>query len=254
MFASSDGMVASPLPHLWMTGVTVRVGSGMMGRVSRNLGNPGVQAPPVAVRATTPGWRDPRLWIGIAIVAVSVVAGARLLASADDTVAVWAVVDDMGAGDLVAGADLQVRRVRFAGSGDLERYFRADDTLPADLQLTRGVGAGELLPRTAVGAAADADQLQISIEVAPGRVPTSVDSGAVVDVFVLDAGGGRPQADPGPALTEVTVVDAPAPDASFGSTAGLRQLVLAVPESEVTAFYSLMGSIPDPAISVVRRP
>ena len=226
----------------------------MMGAVSRNLGSPGVQAPPVAVRATPPGWRDPRLWIGIAIVAVSVVAGARLLASADDTVAVWAVVEDMGAGDVVTEADLEVRRVRFADAGDLDRYFTADDTLPADLQLTRGVGAGELLPRAAVGAAADSDRLQISIEVAPGRVPTSVGSGAVVDVFVLDAGGSRARAEAGPALTEVTVVDAPEADAGFGSTTGLRQLVLAVPEDEVTAFYHLLGAIPDPAISVVRRP
>ncbi|MBW6551905.1 hypothetical protein MMA91_24640, partial [Salmonella enterica] len=58
-------------------------------------------APPPAVRASTPGWRDPRLWVGVAIVAVSVVGGARLLASADDTVAVYGVVTDMGAGDEV---------------------------------------------------------------------------------------------------------------------------------------------------------
>ena len=43
-----------------------------------------------------PGWRDPRLWIGIAIVAVSVVAGARLLAAADDSVTVWAAAADLG--------------------------------------------------------------------------------------------------------------------------------------------------------------
>ena len=110
--------------------VTVAARGGMMTPVSRYLGNPGVQAPPVAVRATTPGWRDPRLWIGVAIVAVSVVAGARLLASADDTVAVWAVIDDMGAGDLVSESDLEVRRVRFADDADLARYFRADDQLP----------------------------------------------------------------------------------------------------------------------------
>ena len=230
----------------------------MMSPVSRNLGNPGAQAPPVAVRATTPGWRDPRLWIGIAIVAVSVVAGARLLASADDTVAVWATVDDMGAGDLVSEADLEVRRVRFADDAELSRYFRADDELPADLQLSRGVGAGELLPRAAVGAAADADRLQVSIEVPPGRVPPSVDSGAVVDVFVLDNGadepGRRAHDDSGPALAEVTVVDAPEPDASFGTTAGLRQIVLAVPEQEVADFHTLLDSVQDPLISVVRRP
>jgi len=238
--------------------VTGAVRDGMMGAVSRYLGNPGAQAPPVAVRATTPGWRDPRLWIGIAIVAVSVVAGARLLAAADDTVQVWVTVDDLGAGDLVTEADLDVRQVRFADDADLDRYFRADDELPADLQLTRGVGAGELLPRAAVGAAADADRLQVSIEVAPGRVPPSVDSGAVVDVFVLDNGadelGRRARDDSGPALAEVTVVDAPEPDASFGTTAGLRQIVLAVPEHEVSDFHTLLDSIQDPVISVVRRP
>jgi hypothetical protein len=238
--------------------VTVAAPRGMMTPVSRYLGNPGVQAPPVAVRTTTPGWRDPRLWIGVAIVAVSVVAGARLLASADDTVAVWAVVDDMGAGDLVSETDLEVRRVRFADDGELERYFRADDQLPADLQLSRGVGAGELLPRAAVGATADADRLQVAIEVPPGRVPPSVSSGAVVDVFVLDNGAdeprGRARDHDGPALAEVTVVDAPEPDASFGSTTGLRQIVLAVPEQEVADFHALLDSVQDPVISVVRRP
>jgi hypothetical protein len=228
--------------------------------VSRNLGNPGAQAPPVAVRASTPGWRDPRLWIGIAIVAVSVVAGARLLASADDTVAVWATATDMGAGDVVTEADLEVRRVRFAEGEDLDRYFRADDELPADLQLIRGVGAGELLPRAAVGEAAEGDRVQISIEVAPGRVPTAVDSGAVVDVVVLDPGGagaGRGSRELDgvePALAAATVVDAPAPDASFGSTSGLRQLVLAVPEDEVNGFYALLGSIADPILSVTLHP
>lgn len=228
--------------------------------MSRNLGNPGAQAPPVAVRASTPGWRDPRLWIGIAIVAVSVVAGARLLASADDTVAVWATATDMGAGDVVTEADLEVRRVRFAEGEDLDRYFRADDELPADLQLIRGVGAGELLPRAAVGEAAEGDRVQISIEVAPGRVPTAVDSGAVVDVVVLDPGGAgtgrgsRELDEVEPALAAATVVDAPAPDASFGSTSGLRQLVLAVPEDEVNGFYALLGSIADPILSVTLHP
>ena len=47
--------------------------------VARNLGRPDAVVPPPAVRASTPGWRDPRLWVGVAIVAVSVVGGARLL-------------------------------------------------------------------------------------------------------------------------------------------------------------------------------
>ena len=45
------------------------------------------------MRGHRPAWRDPRLWIGVVLVAASVVAGARLLAAADDTVQVWAAVD-----------------------------------------------------------------------------------------------------------------------------------------------------------------
>ena len=51
-------------------------------RVS-SLGKPGTQAP-AATRVARPGWRDPRLWIGLLIVAGSVVLGARLLAAVDD--------------------------------------------------------------------------------------------------------------------------------------------------------------------------
>ena len=39
--------------------------------MSRNLGSSRVHpSTPTAVRATRPGWRDPRLWVGILIVAI----------------------------------------------------------------------------------------------------------------------------------------------------------------------------------------
>lgn len=224
-----------------------------MSGVSRNLG-PGDLTSPPAVRARTPGWRDPRLWVGVAIVAACVVAGARLFASADDSVPVWAVSADMGAGDVVEAEDLTVQRVRFADGGDLERYFRADEDLPASLRLVRGVGGGELLPRAATGTGEGAEHMHVSVEVPPGRVPTSVAAGSIVDVFVLGAATGGPARQDGPALEEVTVVDAPAAAEGFGATPGVRQLVLAVPEAEVAGFYALLGRYDDPRLSVVRRP
>ncbi len=83
--------------------------------VSRDLGSsPGTPAPPPALRASRPGWRDPRLWLGVLLLAGSVVLGARLLAAADDTVTVWAMAADRGSGVPVAAEDLEVQRVRFA--------------------------------------------------------------------------------------------------------------------------------------------
>ena len=125
--------------------------------VSGNLGSSGAPATAPAGRRAWPDRDGAIRACGSAslIVAVSVVAGARLLASADDTVAVWAAAADMGAGDTVAADDLVARRVRF---GDDRRpralLRRRRRRCRPDLQLTRGVGAGELLPRAAVGPAA----------------------------------------------------------------------------------------------------
>ncbi len=213
-------------------------------------------APPSAVRASTPGWRDPRLWIGIAIVAVSVVAGARLLSSADETVALWAVSADMGAGDVVSEDDLVVQRVRFADAQRLDLYFSADEQMPSDLELLRGVGEGELLPRAAVGSSAESDVLQVPISVAAERVPVSIGAGSVVDVMIVARPaqpGARAPIGPGEAALEgVTVVAAPPLADSFG-TSGERQLDLAVPEADAQAFFELLNSLESPVLTVLRR-
>lgn len=233
--------------------------------MAKNLGAPALVPAQPALRATAPGWRDPRLWIGIVIVAVSVVAGARLLSAADDTVSVWAVAADVGAGDVLSPDDLVATRVRFADEDGLAGYFTVDERLPADLEVTRGVGAGELLPRAAVGTAGSGNTLQVPVAVDAEQVPGSVGAGSVVDVYLVAPVGSAPgtvaggrgargaRAEPArPALAAVTVVDAPALAETFG-TSGKRQLVLAVEEPEVRRFFRLLGSLDGPVVTVVRR-
>jgi hypothetical protein len=199
---------------------------------------------------TTPGWRDPRLWVGVAIVAVCVVAGSRLLAGADDTVAVWAVTDDMGPGDQVTTDDLVSERVRFADGADLERYFTVDDTLPADLELTRGVGEGELLPRAAIGAGGAAGTLQVRIAVDNEQVPAAVEAGSIVHVYLVSATGkGAPTGDP--ALDAVTVVDAPPVEDNFAAT-GNRTIDVVVSEAQAQHYFAQRAELDDPVVTVVR--
>lgn len=237
---------------------------GMMAPVSKSTSarrDPGstvaptvAPAVPPAVRTTARGWRDPRMWIGLAIVAVSVVAGARVLAAADDTVEVWVVASDMGAGDVVTAADLVAERVRFADDSGLDAYVTADEELPADLRLRRGVAAGELLPRSALGPAEGAETVQVPIAVDVEQVPPSVGPGSVVDVYLLAPGGapGGPAREAEPVLSAVGVVDAPAVETSFGTT-GKRQLVLAVSEDQAPRFFALLGAVDAPVLTVVRR-
>lgn len=225
----------------------------------------GSQQPPAAARSRGPGWRDPRLWIGVVILAASVLAGARLFASVDDTVAVWSVAAQHGAGDRLEADDLVAVRVRFADAGTRAGYVGVDDALPADLVLGRGVEAGELLPRAAVGSGDDSGLVQVPIAVEPEQVPGSVAAGSVVDVYLVapsaevaagQQDGAVQQQVAGsaaaPALAGVTVLDAPALADSFGTT-GKRQLVLAVPEAETAAFFTMLGATQSPVITVVRR-
>jgi hypothetical protein len=219
--------------------------------VSRNLGS---SLTPAAVRATRPGWRDPRLWVGILIVALSVVAGARVLASADDSVGVWAAAHDLGAGDDVSAEDLVVRRVRFDDAGDLDHYFAADASVPTDQQLLRGVGAGELLPRAAVGAEDGDELLQLPVAVDPEQLPPSVAAGSVVDIYLVPTAGSEcgVACDGRPVLSEVPVVDASAVDDGFAAS-GKSQLVLGVDPDDATAFFRALGDSDGPTITVVRR-
>ncbi len=205
------------------------------------------QPPAPATRATRPGWRDPRLWVGVAIVMVSVVAGARLLGSADESVPVWAAATDLAAGDDLVGDDLRPQRVRFVDAADLERYLPADAPLPADARLLQGVGEGELVPRSALGEAAASDVLHLPLAVEPTLVPRSVRPGSVVSVYVRDTGPCRECE--GAALPGVTVVDAPSVD----DLTGARQVVVAVDQSQADRWFALLAGLEAPVVTVTGR-
>lgn len=190
--------------------------------------------------------------------AASVLIGARVLASADDTVAVWVVAADAAAGEALSDGDLMTQRVRFADDTALARYYAADDTLPAELRLRRALGAGELLPRAAVGAVEAQDTAEVSLAVAPLLVPPAVGAGSVVDVYLFERGAAAER--PGrqdlvaavPALSQVSVVEAPTPDETFAAS-GDRQLVLAVGSEDVGDFYGRFQALGDPVVTIVRR-
>lgn len=221
----------------------------------------GPAQPRPALRATRPGWRDPRLWVGVAIVAASVVAGARLLAAADDTVGVWAVAEDLPAGATVTTGDLEVLQVRFADAARLDAYLPATETVPDDVRLRHTLAAGDLLPRSALAPVGETGTVELPIAVEPEQVPESVRPGSVVDVYVVApadpgaqaarAGQGSVEPD-GPVLSGVTVVAAPALADSFG-TSGRRQVVLAVPEQDAAAYFAVLGSVQAPMVTVVGR-
>ncbi|GAB3593012.1 flagellar protein FlgA [Angustibacter peucedani] len=145
----------------------------------------------MARRLRRPSWRDPRLVVGLALVLASVVLVALVVQHADDTRPVWAARRALTPGEQVTSADLVVRDVRVAG-GD-ETYLPATGDLAAGQVVLRYVGAGELLPRAAVGPRDQVDLRPVAVPVSP-EAADGLQPGALVDVWVADRSDDRQDA------------------------------------------------------------
>ena len=217
---------------------------------ARSAARSGVADVPPAARFRSPGWRDPRLWVGVVLVTGSVVVGARVMAAADDTTAVWAASADLAAGQTMTAEDLTAAQVRFNDVADLERYLPVGEELPSALTLVRPLGAGELVPVSALGEQEADGTVSVSIAVSAEHVPTGLGRGSLVDVWVL--GQGRREEGAERVLSDVLVLDAPADAGGFAATTS-RQLVLAVPEAEDESLARVLAASGDDLVRVVGR-
>ena len=162
-------------------------------------------ASPRASRLPTPGWLDGRLVLGVLLVLVSVVVGARTLSAADRSALVWAATTDLTAGSQLTRGDLEPVRVRLFESGG--RYLRADSEPPVGYVVRRGIGNGELLPRDALGTPqADVDYRLVTVPVETGHYPPTLQDDQRVDLWVT------PQLDPGPAAGAAPGTATPSPE------------------------------------------
>ena len=139
-----------------------------------------VPAQPQANRIKAPGWRNPRLLIGLLLVFASIAVGARVVAAADSTVPVFAARRLLPTGTALTASELTVVRFRLTGSH--AAYLDARDPIPGGRVLTRPVGAGEVIP---VSALAMAGQLRLRPVPVPidGPVPSGLQAGGLVDVW-----------------------------------------------------------------------
>jgi hypothetical protein len=220
-------------------------------RIHPQAGPADVETPP-AVRARTAGWRDPRLVVGVALVAVCVLAGARLFAAADDTVTVWSLRHDVAAGTRLDSGDLTVTRVHLTGSA-AGRYLPATTQLGAGSFAAHDLVAGELLPRSAVDEGGGPARVEVPLSVAPDDLPASVARGAVVDVWVTPKGTGTAdRVRARLALEDVVVVAVPAPGDSLAPQT-TQQVVVGVDEADADLLADALGQLADGRVVITRR-
>lgn len=137
---------------------------------------------PTVARVRRPTWRDPRLALGIVLVAGSVALGSWAVSTAGRTVAVYAAAGPLTPGETLDMSALRTVEVRLGAQED--DYFVAGEAVPEDLVALRVVGDGELVPRSAVGDAAELAVRPVAISVT-GGLSDRVTDGALVDIWFV---------------------------------------------------------------------
>jgi hypothetical protein len=219
-------------------------------------------ASPVAARLGVPGWLDPRLALGVLLVLVSVVVGARVLSSADRSSLVFVAARDLEPGATVQTSDVVPQRVRLE-PGQVGRLVPVppDGRAPSGYVALRAVSAGDLLLRSALVDERSTELRQVTVDVTPGHAPPDLRSSQLVDVYVTPgesrgATGVQTGTAPTPAagaaprlvLAGVPVASAP-PASSLGGQAD-AVVVLNVPPRDA---LTLVRAVAEGRIDLVRQ-
>ena len=210
---------------------------------------------PKAARLGSPSWLDGRLVLGVLLVLVSVLVGAKLLASADTSQQVWVATHDLAPGTVLASGDLQTGRVRLFGASSM--YVAG--AKPSGYVVQRGISKDELLPVDALSAPGKTvARRDIAVPVPTGHLPPDLARGEQVDVYVTpDDKMARRTTTKGvdpfaPRLVRASLtVSRVVRTGGLGSSGQDQPVVLSVDPDDVLALVQAMG---EGRIDLVRVP
>lgn len=134
-------------------------------------------APEAARQLRKPSWRDPRLGVGVILVALSVALGTWAVASAGRTVTVWSATRTITPGESFEGAILAVDV-----SPNLEDLYLSAPEVPTGVA-DRVIESGELIPISAAVPAAEVDLRSVVVPVGV-QISAAVTAGSRVDVWL----------------------------------------------------------------------
>lgn len=200
----------------------------------------------VAQRFRPPGWRDPRFVVGMGLIAVSVLAGAWLLAAADHTETAWMAREDVAAGTVIEVDTFEPVSVRLPAALR-EAYLVQEQAPAAGLVAQHFIAAGELAPSQALAQNAPVEVVEVPVSVLPEDVPAAVQSGSIVDVWVATDAGQAQRV-----LTDMVVVSVEQ-DSNALAPQLARQIVLGLPVSEVDELAQALGALSQGRPVIVRK-
>lgn len=101
-----------------------------------------------AVRVQRPSWANVRTALGLVLFCIALVAGQRLISSAQDTVPVWVAARDLPADTVLGGDDVRVEDVRLPA--ELAGNYVSADTTVDGRSLASPVLEGEMVAGSAL--------------------------------------------------------------------------------------------------------
>lgn len=191
-------------------------------------------------RFRRPKWRDPRLGVGILLIAISVALGGWVFAQADKTDSFYIAADPIPVGTAASQAPLEVVQVQLAGAAG---HYLGPEEL-ADLNLTEpvfvsSVQPGELIPVSALGEAGDLLLRPLSVTVTH---PSLIKVGDVVDMWMKQEDvTGREATEPELIAQELHVTAIDTDESVFAATNG-RVVHVLVAEPDIKAVLAALGS------------
>ncbi len=194
---------------------------------------------PTAARLRKPSWRDSRLVVGLVLVLLSMAIGAKVIASVNDTVPMYAATAALVPGQPVSQRDVKRVDVQLGANGG--GYVAADHDIAANTFALRDIRPGELLPRSALGTKADVNLKPVSVPVDGGGA-AQLTAGSIVDVWV-NAKDVASSADkfgsPVKTLEGATVVRTPdTTGGGLGAASGTTAVQVMVPDAGVQALIA----------------
>jgi len=188
-------------------------------------------------------WADARFFLGVLLVAASVVGVWLVVSAARQTVPVYAAAHTIVPGEAIGTGDLKVVDVAL---GTLSGTYLTADDLDRPVIATRTIEAGELVPAASVGDPSSAHTTSVVVRSAVD-VPASVEAGSVVEVWSAPLREQGAYDEPRILVADATVVSVTRDDSMIGGGAAALELV--IPRADVPATLAAMAD--ESALSIV---
>lgn len=195
---------------------------------------------PVAGRLRRPGWRDPRLMVGLLLIAVAVTAVTGIVRSADTTAPYYAAADTLTPGTVLTRDDVVVVQVRIP-----DATYVAPGEEPWGQVVTRVVGSGELVPQAALATQEDFNGRPIAVRTSL-PLADGVERGSVVDIYLTRTDADEPRTE---LVASSLVVESVDHDSGSFSAGSVETVYVVVPQRDISPFLDALAAEGD--ISVV---